>query len=181
MGSGERCGRSGFHTRKVVVMLERVIWGGQTGADRAALIAACAAGIPTGGWMPRGFIAHDGRHPGFAERYGIEERESPRYALRTARNVKESDGTLRFATNWGSPGEVLTLEFCRKYRKPYLDVTPWGGVTPACVAKWIAANGIHVLNVAGNAERTSPGIQEYAGEFLGEVFRLLELSAVDCE
>ncbi len=156
--------------------LAKVISGGQTGADRGALIAACAAGIATGGWMPRGFRAHDGTHPEFAERYGIQETTSPRYPPRTALNVKESDGTIRFATDWNSPGELLTLELCRKLGKPQLDVTPGSEVAPADVAKWIAANNIRVLNVAGNAERTSPGIQEYVAEFLSEVFRLLMLS-----
>ncbi|HSQ58757.1 MAG TPA: putative molybdenum carrier protein, partial [Gemmata sp.] len=59
--------------------LERVISGGQTGADRGALIAARAAGIATGGFMPRGFLAHDGNHPEFAELYDMRETESSRY------------------------------------------------------------------------------------------------------
>jgi hypothetical protein len=156
--------------------LERVISGGQTGADRAALIAARAAGIPTGGWMPRGFRAHDGEHPEFAERYGVRETTSQRYQPRTARNVKESDGTLRFATEWDSPGEVLTLALCEQYRKPHFEVALGSGATPAEVAEWIATNGIRVLNVAGNAERTSPGIQEWVADFLTEVFRLMRLA-----
>lgn len=158
------------------MLLRLVISGGQTGADRAALAAARSAGIPTGGWMPRGFLAHDGEHSEFAERYGLRETASARYQQRTARNVKESDATLRFATDWDSPGEVLTLAMCRKYDKPHLDVTPGDGQTPADVAAWIVENRVRVLNVAGNAERTSPGIQERAAEFLGEVFRLLALS-----
>src|SRR5215218_8279904 len=104
--------------------LERVISGGQTGADRAALVAARAAGIPTGGWMPKGFRAHDGEHPDFAERYGVLELTSTRYPPRTALNVKESDATLRFATDWNSSGEVLTLELCLRMKKPHLAVTP---------------------------------------------------------
>ena len=93
-------------------MLERVISGGQTGADRGALAAAKAAGIPTGGWMPAGFRALDGEHPEFAELYGVREHADPRYPPRTALNVKESDATLCFATDWDSPGEVLTRRMC---------------------------------------------------------------------
>lgn len=156
--------------------LVRVISGGQTGADRAALAAARAAGIPTGGWMPAGFLAHDGAHPEFADLYGVRETPSERYQPRTGLNVKESDATLRFATDWNSPGEVLTLRMCREYGKPHLDVTPGGTATPADVVAWLAANGVRVLNVAGNAERTSPGIQDWVTEFLGEVFRLIVLS-----
>jgi hypothetical protein len=156
--------------------LERVISGGQTGADRAALIAARSAGIPTGGWMPRGFIAHDGTHPEFAELYGIHETTSARYQPRTALNVKESDATLRFATVWDSPGEVLTLSLCEKYGKPHLDITLGAAPGPVAVVAWITANNVRVLNVAGNTERTSPGIQEQVVGFLEEVFRLLRLA-----
>lgn len=158
-------------------MLQRVISGGQTGADRAALIAAKGAGLLTGGWMPLGFRADDGKHPEFSDRYGIWEMPSRHYPPRTAMNVKESDGTVRFAVNWDSPGELLTLKLCKKHGKPCLDVTPGGELTPADVAAWINENEIGVLNVAGNSERTAPGIQESTVEFLQEVFQMLILSA----
>lgn len=157
--------------------LERVISGGQTGADRAALAAAKAAGIPTGGWMPRGFRAQDGARPEFAELYGLREHASDRYPPRTALNVKESDSTLRFATDWDSPGEVLTLSLCERYGRPRLDVTPAGPVTPADVAAWLRENEVRILNVAGNTERTSPGIEAFVAGFLAEVFHLLEVEA----
>ena len=156
--------------------LEKVISGGQTGADRAALIAARAAGIPTGGWMPKGFRAHDGEHPEFAELYGVRETTSAHYPPRTAMNVKDADATLRFATDWDSPGEVLTLELCLRYKKPHLAVTPDGGLSPADVAAWLKANGVRVLNVAGNAERTSPGIGAFVAVFLADVFEIVTSS-----
>jgi hypothetical protein len=92
-------------------------------------------------------------------------------------NIMESDGTLRFARQWESPGELLTLKLCRKYGKPFLDITPGGFLTPDEVASWIAENDIRVLNVAGNAEETSPGIQEFVVDYLADVFRVLLLSA----
>jgi hypothetical protein len=152
---------------------ERVISGGQTGADRAALAAATAAGIATGGWMPKGFRAQDGPRPEFATLYGLREHASGRYPPRTALNVKESDATLRFATDWNSPGEMLTLQMCTRYGKPQLEVTPGGGVTPADVAGWLVRNNVRVLNVAGNTERTAPGIGAFVAAFLAEAFRLL--------
>lgn len=158
--------------------LERVISGGQTGADRAGLAAAKAAGLATGGWMPRGFLAHDGPHPEFADRYGMRETAGDRYQARTALNVRAACGTVRFATIWDSPGEVLTLGLCRKYGKPHLDVAPGGPLTPADAVAWLSAHAVRVLNVAGNSERTSPGIEEAVAGFLGEVFRLVVLSRV---
>lgn len=159
------------------MILEKVISGGQTGADRAGLIAAKAMGISTGGWMPHGFLAYDGKHPEFAELYGLTETISKRYPPRTSMNVLHSDGTLRFATNWHSPGELLTLKLCNKYRKPNLAVTLGGDVTPVDVMRCLVENNIRVLNVAGNSERTSPGIEEYVRHFLENVFQMILLSA----
>ena len=155
------------------MQLERVISGGQTGADRAGLVAARAAGIPTGGWMPKGFRAQDGPRPEFAELFGVKEHASARYPPRTALNVKESDATLRFATDWNSPGEVLTQRMCERYGRPHLEVSPGDATAPADVAEWLVRNNVRVLNVAGNTERTSPGIGAFVTAFLGEVFRLL--------
>ncbi|VTR95901.1 Uncharacterized protein OS=Pelobacter propionicus (strain DSM 2379) GN=Ppro_0225 PE=4 SV=1: MoCo_carrier [Gemmata massiliana] len=153
--------------------LERVISGGQTGADRAGLIAARAAGIATGGWMPKGFRALDGTHPEFAALYGVREHASDRYPPRTALNVKDSDATLRFATDWDSPGERLTLELCERYGRPHFEITPDDSTTPADVADWIRQSGVRILNVAGNSARTSPGIEAFTIAFLAEVFQLL--------
>lgn len=158
--------------------LQLVISGGQTGADRAGLAAAKGAGIATGGWMPKGFRAQDGSRPEFAALYGVREHVSDRYPPRTALNVKEADATLRFATDWDSPGEALTLEFCARYGRPYLDVTPGAGPAPAEVAAWLVRHGVRVLNVAGNSDRTSPGIGAFVTEFLSAVFALLERDEV---
>jgi hypothetical protein len=154
--------------------LVRIISGGQTGADRAALVAARAAGIETGGWMPKGYRAHDGPKPELATLYGLKEHDSDRYPPRTALNVKESDATLRFATQWDSPGELLTRRMCVRYGRPCLDVTPAGSVAPEDVADWISQNNVRCLNVAGNAESTAPGIEAFVIEYLGKVFRLLD-------
>lgn len=126
--------------------------------------------------MPRGFLAHDGLHPEFAWRYGMHETASDQYQQRTALNVKESDATLRFATDWDSPGEQLTLKLCIEHQKPHCDVSPSGGRSPEEVAEWIVTTKVRALNVAGNSERRSPGIEEYVVEFLSDVLRLLVLS-----
>ena len=153
-------------------VLQKVISGGQTGADRAGLIAAKHAGIETGGYMPKGFIAQDGKHPEFAEMFGIQEHDSPKYPPRTALNAKTSDGTIRFATDWNSRGELLTLKMIRQYHKPYFDVE-LGATTPEEVVKWLIDNNIRVLNVAGNSESTSPGITGKVVHFLTQVFQTI--------
>ncbi len=155
-------------------MLVKVISGGQTGADRAGLDAAKAAGLQTGGWMPKGFKALDGDHPEFAELYDIQEHSSPLYPPRTYKNAAESDGTVRFAVNWNSPGEICTLKAINKAKKVHFDVDILGDKHPEDLANWIRQNNIRVLNVAGNAEKTCRGIGEFVKIFLSETFRLLK-------
>ena len=74
--------------------LEKVISGAQTGADRAGLLAAEQLGIATGGFMPKGFLASDGKQPLFAARFGVEEHRSPLYPPRTRDNIRAACATL---------------------------------------------------------------------------------------
>lgn len=130
--------------------------------------------------MPKGFKAHDGSHPEFAHQYGIQEHERPAYPPRTALNVKESDGTIRFASNFGSPGEKLTAKMIRQYSKPSLSIdVKCGTTTPQDVANWIVENDIEILNIAGNSDKTSPGIGDFVRTFLLEVFTLLSQHATN--
>ena len=73
--------------------VEKIVSGGQTGADRAGLDFAIAHGIPHGGWCPKGRKAEDGTIP---ERYGLSETSRADYLQRTEANVRESDGTVIF-------------------------------------------------------------------------------------
>ena len=152
-------------------MITKIISGGQTGADRGGLLAAKNLGVATGGWMPKGFKAHDGNHPDFATHFNIIEHSSPSYPPRTALNVKESDGTIRFASDFESPGELLTLKMINQYKKPNISINiEDNNITPENVKQWIHENNISILNIAGNSERTSPGIQDYVILFLTQVF-----------
>lgn len=158
-------------------MLTKVISGGQSGADRAGLIAGKACNLQTGGMMPKGFKALDGLHPEFAEMYGMKENQWPTYPQRTRWNVGNADGTVRIATDFNSAGEVLTLKLVRELGKPYFDVDVVQCMETLTTAEkiieftdWVWKMGIETLNVAGNSERTSPGIQEWARKFLFVAF-----------
>jgi hypothetical protein len=149
-----------------VLDLRKVISGGQTGADQGGLRIAKALGIPTGGWLPKGCITLDGPQPALLEEYNMQEHPKEGYALRTEANVRDSDGTIRFATNFKSPGEKCTLKAINWFKKPHIDVDlndprPWHDVV-----FWIAEHRIRTLNVAGNSEQTSPGIGDKVYEYL---------------
>jgi predicted Rossmann fold nucleotide-binding protein DprA/Smf involved in DNA uptake len=150
--------------------LEKIISGGQTGVDRAALDVALETGIPRGGWCPQGRKAEDGRIP---DHYPLQEASSPDYPLRTRLNVEDSDGTLVITLGSPKGGTALTLKLAKKLGKPFLLVDLAGRADPAEVRQWIQKNQIRILNVAGPREGESVGILEKASAFLLEVLTSL--------
>jgi len=160
------------------MILTKVISGGQTGADQAGLEAAEKHGIPTGGYMPRGFTVKtaDGKtisDPSTAERFGLQEHKTG-YKARTWKNVESSDATIRLAYNFASPGEICTLNAIMYHGKLYLNVHLLKSQSPKVVAKWIVDNNIKILNVAGNSEHTKPGTFCAVFDFLDDVFGILK-------
>ena len=158
-------------------MIEKVVSGGQTGVDQAALRAAKAAGIATGGWVPKGFRTVTGPAPELAEEFGSRECHSEEYRVRTELNVRDSDATLMIAANWSSRGMQATIAFAQKHRKPTFRVDMSESCEPEAVITWLRETKIRVLNVAGNREPTSKGakafgIGAFAEEFLARVFEL---------
>jgi hypothetical protein len=95
------------------------------------------------------------------------------YAARTARNVRESDGTLWFGTT-DTPGAKTTLEVCELWRKPVMIIEPHRSILPSDVVRWLRNHPqIQVLNCAGNRESKNPGIGLRVERFLVVVFRRL--------
>lgn len=139
-------------------MLERIISGGQTGADRAALDAALACGFPHGGWCPRGRLAEDGPIP---ERYRLVETEGASYLARTERNVKRSDGTVILTIGVMASGSARTADFARRHRKPWLHLRldeTRDSEAVGLLREFIRGHEIRVLNVAGSRASTEPGL-----------------------
>jgi hypothetical protein len=145
------------------VKLRRLISGGQTGVDRAALDVALALGLPVGGWCPKGRQAEDGRIP---DRYPLVETPERNYEARTRRNVEDSDGTLILNLGQLDGGTALTVAHARQVGKPCLIVALEERITPAAFRDWLAANHITVLNVAGPRESKRPGVYDVAYQCL---------------
>lgn len=154
-------------------MLEKVISGAQTGADRAGLDVAQKFGIPTGGTMPFGYKALDGYWPEFREKYGIVMHKSSSYRPRTRKNVADSDGTIRLATTFASRGEICTLNAITDYGKEKFDVDLSDPPPISDVIQWIEEKNIRTLNVAGNSEETSPGTYAASSKYLIQLFSAL--------
>jgi Circularly permutated YpsA SLOG family len=144
-------------------MIEKLVSGGQTGVDRAALDVALELGLPCGGWCPRGRKAEDGR---IAERYPLRETDSAEYPPRTEANVRDSDATLILKAGKMDRGTALTLRLAQGLGKPCRVFDLAENPDPAEVLRWAEKHGVRVLNVAGPRESFQPGIYQDARAFL---------------
>ena len=147
--------------------VRRIVSGGQTGADRAALDFALASGIPIGGWVPKGRLAEDGRIP---ERYaGLVETGSPDPAVRTARNVRDSDATLILSHGPLDGGSLLTHREATRSGKPvlHLDLEELDAAAAAGELRtWLDSVRPATLNVAGPRASRDPRIAAATGAVL---------------
>jgi hypothetical protein len=156
------------------IKLEKIISGGQTGADQAGLFAAKKLNLKTGGWMPKGFRTLEGPNFELSSLYGLQEHKSYYYSPRTYQNVKESDGTVRFATNFESSGEICTMKAIVQYDRPFFDIDLTLEDLESKIVdfkSWLKCYSITTLNVAGNSESTSPGISQKTVNFLVKALR----------
>ena len=99
----------------------KIVSGGQSGVDRAALDFALQYGILCGGWCPKGRKAEDGK---IDEKYPLKETVDDNYNTRTKLNVEHSDGTLIFFKKMPDKGTLLTIKFAEEFNKPVLEVNP---------------------------------------------------------
>jgi hypothetical protein len=147
-------------------VIERVVSGGQTGVDRAALDVALALGLPCGGWCPRERRAEDGP---VDPRYPLIETPSADYAERTSWNVRDSHGTLVLTRGSPRGGTALTIALARDAGRPLLVIDLTRDPDPADVREWAREAGVKILNVAGPRESQQPGIHAEARWFLARV------------
>lgn len=158
---------SGEETR-AVHEARRVVSGGQTGVDRAALDAAITVGLPLGGWCPLGRRAEDGAIP---DRYPLQETPTQDYAQRTEWNVRDSDATLILYCGVLIGGTGLTAQIARRIGRPLMTRNLLEPIEAEPIVDWLVANRIHVLNCAGPRESGAAGIGEEAARVLTLLFR----------
>lgn len=139
-----------FINRKSTLPVARIVSGGQTGVDRAALDVARAAGIATGGYVPSGRSAEDGT---IAHRYeNLIETSSADPAVRTMLNVVYSDATLIISRGTLHGDSVLTRVAAQAEKRPWLHVdllTTTQRAAARTIQLWLARLDCDTLNVAG--------------------------------
>jgi hypothetical protein len=140
-------------------MLEKIVSGGQTGADRAAWDVALERGLRIGGWVPRGRLAEDGPIP---DRYaGVLEADSADPAVRTVRNVRDSDATLVVSHGPLAGGSLLAFAEAARRGIPvlHLDRAVLSREDAAeRLRGWLRLVDPCVLNVAGPRASHDPAI-----------------------
>lgn len=137
---------------------DRIVSGGQTGADRGALDFAIQHGYTHGGWAPYGRQAEDGLIP---LKYQLSELPDGGYRQRTRRNVEDSDGTLIINIGDLEGGSLATKSFAQQQSKPVLVFQVDAGIPISAaqsVLAWLREHTIKTLNVAGPRESKRPGI-----------------------
>jgi hypothetical protein len=150
-----------------------IISGGQTGADQGALEGALLAGYRTGGYIPKGFKTERGSMPELA-RFGMVELPIADYVYRTRMNAQASSMTIWFGRT-DSSGFYATSNACRSFGKPFYDVTSY---SVDDIVKLIIEKDPTILNVAGNRESKSPGIQERVRETMFLVLSKLKRTPI---
>ena len=164
--------------------LRKVISGGQTGVDQAALLAAEACGLAIGGWCPPGRESEAGP---ISDRFPLRETPLERSAeapdvprsLRTEWNVRDADAVLIVTAERGAvddAGSAWAVECTRRYGRPLLVCDPADPRAAARIVEWLRGAPIETLSVGGPSERTQPGIGKAAYALLVDVFGRLALS-----
>ncbi|MDQ3623458.1 MAG: hypothetical protein M3463_13375 [Verrucomicrobiota bacterium] len=154
--SGEQC-RAQVR-EPIPSLVEKIVAGGQTGADRAALDWAMEHGVPHGGWCPKGRKAEDGI---VHTRYQLRETRGVACATRTKWNVRDSDGTVILSTRRKLTGGSLeTARAAKALGKACLHIAPATADPAVTLREFIVEHGIKTLNVAGPRASEDPEVYE---------------------
>jgi len=144
----------------------KIISGGQTGVDRAALDVALRHWIECGGWCPAGRLDEFGKIP---DHYPIQELQGGGFTERTLQNVKDSDGTVVIYPVELRDGTEQTVRFCLELKRPHelIDASKISAEGAAkLIGYFVDRNKINILNVAGPRESEWPGGYGYASRAL---------------
>lgn len=149
--------------------LSKIVSGGQSGVDRAALDAALQLGVPCGGWCPKGRLAEDGK---IAAHYPLRETPTGNYQVRTDWNVRDSDATLILNLGGLEGGTALTKVLASRYGTPCMVVDLESDPDLERLLAWLEENRVSTLNIAGPRGSKRPGAYRLAFDLLQRLIQL---------
>jgi len=159
-----------------MTLIRKIVSGGQTGADRAALDGAISRGLPYGGAIPAGRKTEAGPLP---VDYIMDELESAHYPDRTERNVNDADGTLILSHGKLSGGSALTRRIAVTHVKPWLHID-FDQIDMSEAREqtmnWLRKHRVRLLNVAGPRASSDPKIYARTYEL---IVSLLDMDHVE--
>jgi len=153
------------------MILKKIVSGGQTGVDRAALDGAMEVNFSVGGWCPKERIAEDGK---IDTKYPLIETNSQNYTIRTEKNVIDSDGTLVFINKELEGGTLNTVKYCEKHKKPVKVVDTNKDFDISSILNWIKENDIATLNIAGPRASKQPKIYNKVKPIIKDLLNKIE-------
>jgi len=137
-------------------MLEKIISGGQTGADQAVLDIAIKLGFPHGGWIPKGRITEAGPLP---DKYRLKEMPTDSYSECIEQNVKDSKGTLIISYGKLTGDLNYARKMTLKHKRQLLGIDLNQTIqfkAASLVSDWVQLRRIDVLYVIGPSASVNP-------------------------
>ena len=155
-------------------MIKKIVSGGQTGVDRAALDVALEKGIPCGGWVSKGRLAEDGVIP--VTYPNLQETESENPEERTAFNIRDADATLLVTRGKPVGGSLYTLDMAARMGKPLFHIDLEELSLPLAIRlarDWLERMEPSILNIAGSRSSEDQEIYRLAHEVLSRILETL--------
>ena len=153
-------------------MLKKIISGGQTGVERAALDAAIKLDIPHDGWTYKGRKTEEGVLP---EQYNVKEIENPSYFERLENNIVDSDGTVILTFGQVPIVNRAITDLANKHKKPYLHIDLiecTRNHAIASVRKWMIGYEIETVYFTGSKPHAAPNVYEEAMQAIEGIYQV---------
>jgi hypothetical protein len=166
-------------------LIAKVVSGGETGADRAAVDFAISHNLAYGGWVPRDGWAEDLRDPpGLLALYDhFVPTQSADPGVRTTLNVRDSTATVVFSPPIAtSPGVTQTLQMANVLKRPFIVIDPSSLEADASLQSFFTRLAPEAtLNIAGPRESEVPSLYRAVTNLLDRNLRYFVASPNDSQ